>query len=153
MVEVIQCLLQNHPMMLYKISLLSLPPLSLSGFHVGGIFKCLLFFGCPLIIKNGTQRPCMLGCNYPKMDFIKIVGLLSYICHGKRICFLELFSYYREDSSSLFSEGILGIVGHKGTRTRDSTLYYVNIHLLFLHCALHRLFSVQNISGVIFLES
>lgn len=60
MVEVIQCLLQSHPMMLYKLSLLSLPPLSLSGFHVGGIFKWLLFFECSLIRLGHRGSVCQV---------------------------------------------------------------------------------------------
>lgn len=138
-------------MMLYKISLLSLPPSSLSAFHVGGIFKCLVFFECALIIKPGTQRLWVPGCAYPRMGFIKIDGSVSYRCHGKTIYFLGLFNSCREESSSLFSEGILEIIADKGTG--DSSFYYVNFHFIFLQGALRLLFSVQNISGAIFLEN
>ena len=76
---------------------------------------------------------------------------MSYRCHGKTIYFLGLFNSWREESSCLFSEGILEIIVGKGTG--DSSFYYVNFHLIFLQGALHLLFSVQNISGAIFLEN
>lgn len=72
-------------MTLYKTSLLSLPPLSLSAFHFGGIFKCPLFFGCSLIFKSGTQKLYVPSCIYLRMGFIKIDGSILYIPQKKRI--------------------------------------------------------------------
>lgn len=74
-----------------------------------------------------------------------------YIPWKGRIYSLGLFSYSRQESFSLFSGGVPGIVRSKGAKV--CTLCYVSFHLILLCCALCLVFSTQNISGAIFLEN
>lgn len=151
MVEVIQCLLQCHPMILYKIFLLSLSPLALSAFHVGDIFKCLVFFGCSLIFKSRTRSLCVPGCFYLRVGFIKIDGSILCIPWKERIYSLGSFNYYREEFSSLFFWKHLRMVWSERTRVFHFSLHRFSLNLS-MRCPVLIIFCAEK-SGAIFLES
>lgn len=103
--------------------------LALSAFHVGDIFKCLVFFGCSLIFKSRTQSLCVPGCFYLRVGFIKIDGSILCIPWKERIYSLGSFNYYREEFSSLFFWKHLRMVWSERTRGFHFSLHRFSLNL------------------------